>query len=266
MRSFLLVVVSLILVFFGYSSYESKTYRATSEIAENSLAEPANKITAPPINAVVPQTEKSTEPLTLQNASLRQSDSLDKALHYFKNRVAFLEKCFSKRCKLPNTDSRSYEHAVYTEVEKTLETLKDWQQRHNVQDRRVSQMMTSFLAYEKSEIKVIALEILATQPKDERVVPHILKNVIEQAYPKPIGLAIQELARYKNTKHQQKMDSTLVQSLTHGSIFSAVQIAQNIEPMLTTQNRAQYQEALSELSKQPLARGIHTALRDSLAR
>ncbi len=265
MRALLLVTLSVVAIYSGYVYFSEDSAITSSEISPASMTSEAPSISTLPVNQDTPVTSGAT-PVRLEDVPTARKESFDKAFDYFKNRIEFLEKCFQRRCKLDNSTSHSYEHAVYLEVEKTLDTLQDWQLRHNVQDRRLSQMMTKFLAYEKSEIKMGALEILSTQAKDERVVPHILKNVIDQAYPKPIGPAIRELSRYKNSKYQQKIDSSMIEALTHGSIFSAIEIAQNIEPLLTASNRPRFESALEELATQPLSRGIHQALSSSLAR
>lgn len=266
MRSSLLLVLAFGLIYAGYSFYSDKAGVPQINTSESALHDEPSTASAPPLNSSpsIAYEKPSSPPLKIADLSAKQKASADKAIEYFKNRLQFLEKCFQRRCKLPNSDSRSYEHAVYMEVENTLETLKDWQKRHHLQDRRISRLVLSFLAFEKSEIKVTALEILATQPKDGRVVPHILGNVIDQAYPEPIPLAIRELARYKNSKHQQKIDVAVITALTHGSIFSAIEIAQNVQPLITPQNRIQFEDAMTDLSKQPLSRGIHAALRESL--
>lgn len=265
MRTGLLLLTSFGLIYVGYSFYSSKITTTPTHISENPMHEETTTVSAPPLNAPAQEATLSpVTPLKITDLSTQQKVSADKAFDYFKNRLQFLEKCFQHRCKLPNTDSRSYDHAVHMEIENTLETLKDWQSRHHLQDRRISSLALSFLSYQKSEIKVTALEILATQPKDERLVSHILKNVIHQAYPKPVPLAIKELARYKNSKQQQRIDSSMIQALTRGSVFSAIEIAQHIEPLLTPQNRPQYEDVLGELAQQPLSRGIYAALKDSL--
>jgi hypothetical protein len=192
------------------------------------------------------------------------SDSSDKPYEYFHNRLVELNKCFASECPFPQTDPKSYELAIYNEIHLSLLTLRTWQQRHNFKDERLSQLMTEFLPYEKAEIKKTALDILATQDPDERVVPVLLESVISYAQPDPIPKAMKELARYKDPSLKKMIDDTTIDVLTHGSVYSALEIAKNARLFVNTKNKLRYNNALKELSKQPLAQEVFEALEKSL--
>lgn len=237
----------------------------TQETPTKSISAPAHTQPKLETSTSAPLTGKTIPALLPQQSiPLPRKKNFDKPYAYFKNRLQLLESCFEKPCKLPNSDAKSYEYAVFMEIEKTLETLKTWQQRHDFKDVRITQLMTQFLAYEKSEIKVMALDILSTQLKDERVVPHVLKHVISQAFPAPISPGIKELTRYKNGKWKNEIEDTLLDVLTHGSIYSAVEVAKNIKPIMDSNNKKKFSEALEQLSAQPLSRDIYAALKTSL--
>lgn len=215
-------------------------------------------------SAIINKVSTSSSGPTAKIQTPPRKKTFDKPFQYFKDRLEVLDSCFEQPCKFSNKDAKSYEYAVYSEIENTLDTLKTWQNRHDFKDPRISQLMTKFLAYEKSEIKVKALEILSTQLKDERVVPHVLEHVISQAYPTPIGSGLKELARYKNGKFKNQIDDTIVDVLTHGSIYSAVEVAKNLKPLMDSQNKQKFSRALDQLSDQPLSRDIYVALKTSL--
>lgn len=263
---FVLITLSAITVF-GYLLYKKTT--TTEIVADTPMSESidtkptSEKVSAPP---VARENEPTNQKTILSSSTLQpiRKRSFDQPYEYFQTRLKFLESCFERRCKLPNKDPKSYEFAVYTEIEKTLTTLRAWQQRHDFKDERIPLLMNSFLAYEKSEIKVAALEILSTQLKDERVVPHVLEHVLSQAYPTPIPLAMKELSRYKEGKFKKEIEDTVVDVLTHGSIYSAVEVAKNIKTIMNSQNRQKLGSTLDELSTQPLSKDIYLALKLSL--
>lgn len=263
-----LLLVSLITlcatIYFSKKSIVSDNEVSTPTPVFTSASAHATGITAPPM-AAHPSPPPS-QFITAKNSTLStHKNSFDKPYEYFQKRLEFLNSCFKRRCKLANNDPKAYELAVFLEVENTLETLKQWQKRHQFMDARIPLLMKSFLSYEKAEIKVLALEVLATQSKDQRLVPHILRNVIEQAHPAPISLAMKELGRYQNSPWKSEIEKSVLEVLSHGSVFSAIEVAKNLKPVINSRNRPQFQSALDELTNQPLTEDIQAALQKSLA-
>lgn len=193
------------------------------------------------------------------------TSAFDRPYQFFHERLTHLNNCLeSRNCKYPQRDPRAYETAVHDETETTLRTLLNWQKRHHYRDSRIPQLMTEFLKFEKTEVKQIAIEILGTQPTHPAVLESLLENVIQHPQPDAVAPAMAELARYRSRQDRARIDAVVEETLLYGGIFSAVEVAKNMAPLITPQNRSRYTSILRTLQRTPLTEDIAEALAQAL--
>lgn len=175
------------------------------------------------------------------------------------------KKCLtSHRCAYRENDPRDYEIQVYQDMVGLLREFEAWRSAAGVQDRRVNQEMRRFLAVSDAYVKIEALKIIATQPPDPENLAPILDLVIRYSQPEVVPSAIAELARFRDPASRGAIDDVVESTLRSGAVFTSLEIAGNLKPLINSTNSARYQRLAVELERQPLGGEIAAALRESL--
>lgn len=204
-------------------------------------------------------------PFSKASTALHTTPAFDQPYVYFQEEITRLNDCLNRQnCPYPNTDSRAYETAVYTEMVRTIKTLAGWQTRHNYQDDRIPELMSVFLRYDNPYVKIEALKVMSTQTALPNHLDDILNQVVNFSQPEPIPYAMRELQRYKRPDEIRKVDNAISKVLLNGGIYSAVEIAKNLAPLITPNNRPFYKGILLKLEDDPLNEDIYEALSSSL--
>jgi len=195
----------------------------------------------------------------------RTVSAFDAPYQYFQDQLSTLRNCMQvQNCAYPHTDPKSYNIGVYRETATTLGTLKEWQLRNGYKDARIPPLMVKFLSFNNAEINQLALEILATQDTNPKLVDPILTYVIENPQPDAIPIAIRELSRYQEPKQRDKIDERIEDVLLHGAVHSAVEIARSIQPLINDSNRHKYRSISRQLNNIPFGDEIADELSKSL--
>ncbi|MCB9073424.1 MAG: hypothetical protein H6623_07360 [Bdellovibrionaceae bacterium] len=243
-----------------------RLYLYEKPIKENSAIKSTTSTPTKNVN-LTPETKEKT-PVNIilsQKDNKKPNTDIAKTLSQFKQQLHDIDKCFYETCSIEKEISpKSADLALYTKIENELNVIQHWQQQHRVHDPRISEFAASFLAYDKGSIKIKSLQIIATQAPNKNIVPALLDHVIDHPQPESIAYAMKELSRFDDANIKKTIMLKSIASLSHGSIYSAIEIAKHLPQNIIQENYSTYQDVLTELSQQPLSQEIYFALKKRL--
>lgn len=171
----------------------------------------------------------------------------------FKGIVAALKKteaCYSNdKCNFPNTDPRSYDLAVGTEISRLVAKLRKQKQfGQGGDDDAVLSVATHFLMNPNGHVKSQALDLLADLPPSEAALRALLNGIFKDHDSELLPKALEELSRYNEPQYRQMIDTVFAEVLASGSHFVAMRLAESLLPFLNQGNIQFYQNLLVSLA------------------
>ncbi len=216
-----------------------KTKKATRTIASILPQSPTKKPTT------ITTTSTSITPTNDQGNQIPEEISNSKVV------LTKLESCYeTDDCNFPNNDPREYGMAIGLAIQTELHSLYNKVENKNLTNDAISQLARHYLSTPDGHIKEEALLILTTQPTSEANLYSILNDILNYHDADLTDMAMNELARYKNSEYSATINDYLKKNLLTGSHFTSLTIAKSISLFLSDDNIKEYQKIAQRMGTQ----------------
>jgi hypothetical protein len=155
--------------------------------------------------------------------------------------------CYEKDCGKTTQDPRTDYYNLGQELKQKLNLFVSYVIQNKLQDASIQNLGIKFLAHSDGHVQEAALDLLATQATSPESLEAILQNIIKGIDAELIHQALLELQRYSSLEDQEKIRLTLGEALNHGTPFVALAIADRMNLVLNSQNRAYFKNLMTEL-------------------
>lgn len=250
-----LLIIACGLVSFGY--YFSKHFKSDAELGFKAKSKPQmnRQLSSRQPN----QTSKveAKEPAQSQESAEKKNEDLSLERRYVE-KFKYLHKCISSQdCDFPQDDPRSYELAIYQEINEHLKNVD--MVNSNLKER----ILMAAAKYSDGYVKETVLNtIMKDKIYSEQWMNVVLDEYIGQYNARLIPDAVQYLKDNSTAEQRDLIHQRIFNEIQTGSPKVANALAENLKLLLDENSFAFYKSKISNLEEGPIRKNLNRELRD----
>jgi hypothetical protein len=148
---------------------------------------------------------------------------------------------------LEDSDPRAAFFDLGRRIKNQLGELNNLYLENKISDDQLREIASDYMQYQDGHVQEKVLSILSTLEPTAETLNTILSSVKTGYDKKIIKMVMVEFLRYPDSQSRSNINVFLVETLTSGSHYVAQSVAQNIIPLLTTDNISIFEETLTSL-------------------
>ncbi len=214
--------------------------RASEQVYSASTSKVTALSETPTPSNVSPAIEQSEESAGSRGPVLPPSSASPESYKIIKNLHRF-ENCFEglSDCQFSQLTARSYQDEVIASIVRELQALRKLQ-RTNQDADSVLVLARKYARFPHDDVKEIAFEMLEAAPLSAENFSALIDGLHESVSARLFKGAVPQLEKYRGTSAQASLDQFLINTISRGGHFVAIEAARLSLEFMTPENASHF--------------------------